>query len=175
MDRRQFEHVIGAAANIVDEDEIVVVGSQAILGARPDAPEGLLRSMEVDLFPKNDPDKATEIDGAIGDGSRFHEAFGYYANGVGPETATPDGWEDRLVVVEVPPRSGSGRRPKAYCLEPHDLVLAKCAAGRERDWEFARTAVSTGIVAKDTLLSRLDDMPISSADRERISGHISAL
>jgi hypothetical protein len=27
-------------------------------------------------------------------------------------------------------------------LEPHDLVLAKCAAGRERDWEYARDAMS---------------------------------
>jgi hypothetical protein len=31
--------------------------------------------------------------GALGDGSPFHAAFGYYAHGVGPETAkAPAGW-----------------------------------------------------------------------------------
>jgi hypothetical protein len=39
MRRDEFEHVIAAAANVVDEDEFVVIGSQAILGPYPDAPE----------------------------------------------------------------------------------------------------------------------------------------
>ncbi len=37
----QLEHLIRAAAEITG-DEIVVVGSQAILGALPEAPEALL-------------------------------------------------------------------------------------------------------------------------------------
>jgi len=35
----------------------------------------MLRSMEADLYPRNDPDRAIEIDSAIGDGSRFHETY----------------------------------------------------------------------------------------------------
>lgn len=176
MDRGQFEHVIAAAANVVEEDEIVVIGSQAILGARPDAPQSLLRSIEVDLFPKENPGRAIEIDGAIGDGSPFHETYGYYAHGVGPETATaPKGWEERLVVVDIPPRPGSRDGPKAYCLEPHDLVLAKCAAGRERDWEFAKDAVDASIVEKKVLLERIEYLPLPSADRDRIRRHLEAI
>ena len=38
MKRRELEHVIRAAADIADDDEIVVIGSQAILGEHPDAP-----------------------------------------------------------------------------------------------------------------------------------------
>ena len=30
---------------------------------------------------------ADKIDGAIGEGSQFHQTYGYYAQGVGPETA----------------------------------------------------------------------------------------
>jgi hypothetical protein len=162
MKRADLEHVIGAAANALEEDAFVVIGSQAILGPCPDAPEALLRSMEVDLFPKERPDRAIEIDGALGDGSPFHEAFGYYAHGVGPETArAPAGWEDRLVEVEIPRRPGSEQAPKAYCLEPHDLVLAKCAAGRDRDWEFAKEAVAAGVVDPQILLSRVEDLPLS--------------
>lgn len=74
MRREEFEHVIRAAAAIV-RDEIVVIGSQAILGQYPNAPESLLESLEVDLFPRNDPERAGEIDGAIGDGSRFHQTY----------------------------------------------------------------------------------------------------
>jgi hypothetical protein len=36
--RAQLEHVIRAAAAVTGEDEIVIIGSQAILGAHPDAP-----------------------------------------------------------------------------------------------------------------------------------------
>ncbi len=42
--RAQLEHVIRAAAAIVDDAEIVVVGSQAVLGQFPDAPPELLVS-----------------------------------------------------------------------------------------------------------------------------------
>jgi hypothetical protein len=67
------------------KDDIVVIGSQAVLAQYPDAPAPLLRSSEVDVFPRSDPGRSDEIDGAIGDGSRFHESYGYYAHGVGPE------------------------------------------------------------------------------------------
>lgn len=74
MRREEFEHVLRAAAAIV-EDEIVVIGSQAVLAQYPDAPDPLLRSLEVDLFPRHDPQCSEEIDGAIGDGSRFNETY----------------------------------------------------------------------------------------------------
>jgi hypothetical protein len=37
--RADFEHVIAAAANVTGQNEFVVIGSQAILGTYPDAPE----------------------------------------------------------------------------------------------------------------------------------------
>ena len=45
----------------------------------------MLQSLEVDIYPLCDPRAADLIDGALGDGSQFHVAFGYYAHGVGPE------------------------------------------------------------------------------------------
>lgn len=174
MRLNEFEHVIAAAANVVDEDEFVVIGSQAILGSCPDSPAALLRSMEADLYPAESPGKADLIDGALGDGSPFHVAFGYYAHGAGPETA-PDGWEQRLVRAPVPPRPGSRRRPVALCLEPHDLVLAKCAAGRERDWDFAREALRAGIVSVEELQARLSLLPVPREQQRHIHTNLVAM
>lgn len=165
MRRADLEHVIAAAAQISDEVEFVVVGSQAVLAA-DDPPESLLRSMEADVYPRHAPEKAEEIDGSLGDGSHFHRTYGYYAHGVGPETAkAPSGWEDRLVPISIPPRPGSDQAAVAFCLEAHDLVLAKCAAGRDRDWEFAEDALAAGLVEMRELLGRIDDLPLAEGDR----------
>jgi hypothetical protein len=68
----------------------------------------MLHSLEVDICPLRDPRGVDLIDGALADGSQFHVAFGYYAHGVGPETAkAPAGWQERLVKRDVPPRPGS--------------------------------------------------------------------
>lgn len=176
MDREAFEHVIAAAANVLDEDAFVVIGSQAILGPHPDAPEAMLRSMEVDLFLRDDPGRSIEIDGSLGDGSAFHQAFGYYAHGVGPETAkAPAGWQERLIRIEISPRAASGQVPVAYCLEPHDLVLAKCAAGRERDWQFAATALAAGLVREEILAERIPLLPLSTERQSSIGKRLRSL
>jgi hypothetical protein len=169
MRRADLEHVIRAAA-VVADDDIVVIGSQAILGGLPTAPDELLWSQEADVYPLSHPERAEAIDGALGDGSPFQTAFGYYAHGVGPETAkAPAGWEQRLVPVRVPRGPRDDTLVTGWCMEPHDVVLAKCAAGRERDWEFAREAIRHGVVDADVLLRRVRDLPLSTQQRERIA------
>jgi hypothetical protein len=176
MRREDLDHVVAAAAQIVGESEFVVVGSQAILGTHPDAPATLLRSQEADIYPRRAPERAIDIDGALGDGSAFQRAFGYYAHGVGPETAkAPLGWEDRLVAVEIPPRPASEVRAVALCLEPHDLVLSKLAANRDRDWEFAREALVARLVDSSLLLERVGDLPVDSGLVESITASLRAL
>ena len=169
MRREDFEHVIVAAAAVTGEEEIVVVGSQAVLGSHPDAPAELLRSIEADVYPRNAPEKAIEIDGALGDGSPFHRTYGYYAHGVGPETAkAPEGWQQRLIRVDILARPKSPVRATALCLELHDLVLAKCAAGRDRDWEYAGAAIAAGLVEGAELLRRCEQLPLSARLRARV-------
>lgn len=56
MNRKQLEHIIRAAGAIAEVDELIVIGSQAILGACPDAPAELLMSREVDLYPPKEPE-----------------------------------------------------------------------------------------------------------------------
>ena len=176
MRRDELEHVIAAAADVAGETELVVLGSQAILGSFPDAPRAMLRSMEADLYPHRAPEKADDIDGSLGDGSWFHRTYGYYAHGVGPETAkAPAGWEERLIAVEVAARLSSQERVVAWCLEPHDLVLAKCVAGRERDWDFAREALAHHLVDARVLLSRAHDLPVDDEHRDDLRARLQAI
>lgn len=133
MQRHELEHVIRAAAAIANTREIVIIGSQAVLGAAPDAPAELRRSQEADCFPLPDVAKADLIDGAIGELSPFHDQFGYYAHGVSPETAVlPAGWRERLVPVHNENTGGC----TGWCLSIPDLAASKLAAGREKDLEF---------------------------------------
>ena len=175
MRREQLEHVIRAAASVAD-DEIVVIGSQAILGGRPNAPDALLWSQEADVYPRSHPERAEAIDGALGDGSQFHAAFGYYAHGVGPETAkAPRGWEERLIPVRVPRGPRDETLVTGWCMEPHDVVLAKCAAGRERDWEFAREAIRHGVVDAEELLRRVGELPLPTSHRRHVEHLLRAI
>lgn len=172
MRRAELEHVIRAAADVSGDDELVIVGSQAILGQFPDAPESMLVSREADIYPKNHPDRSDEIDGSLGDGSYFDSSFGYYAHAVGPETAkAPAGWADRLVRVQ----SENTGNAIGWCLEVHDLILSKCAAGRERDWEFAKEALRHGLVDPGELQRRAGDLPLPNADIERVQQMLTAI
>ncbi len=158
MRREDFEHVVRASADIVN-DEIVVIGSQAIHGQYRDPPEALLMSRELDVYPKTAPERAGEIDGAIGDGSLFDRTYGYYAYGVGPETpVAPAGWENRLVRIEVPGHK-RGSTVVAWCMEIHDLVLSKLAAGRPHDLDFSLEAIRAELVDREQLRLGVALMP----------------
>lgn len=168
MTRAQLEHLIRAAAVIADDREIIVIGSQAVLGQFPEAPAELLFSNEADLFPRHYPERADLIDGAIGELSPFHQTFGYYAHGVGEESPRLSvGWETRLVPIPV----GEAR---GLCLEIHDLVLSKYAAGREKDRDYVRAAIRHGLVDCAILLDRLTVMPLDGERREALGALIQA-
>ncbi len=57
MTRYELEHAIRAACDVSSDTEVYVIGSQAILGQFPEAPAELRQSAEVDMVPKNRPDK----------------------------------------------------------------------------------------------------------------------
>lgn len=156
MQRHELEHLIRAAGAITGADEIIVIGSQAILGAFPHAPDTLLRSCEADVFTLRDPKDADLIDGSIGEGSPFHETFGYYAQGVWLDTAVlPEGWMERCVEV----RNDNTRQVTARCLDPHDLAVSKLVAGREKDLDFLIEMARNHLLDEDTILQRIAMLP----------------
>jgi hypothetical protein len=142
MNRTQLEHIIRAASQISGDSEIVVIGSQAIHVQPMRLPPIAFQSIEADVYPRNHPERADDIDAAIGELSTFHDTYGYYAHGIGPETAIlPAGWQQRLIRHSSPNTGGA----TALCLDVHDLVLSKYAAGRDKDRESIKP--SSRIVA----------------------------
>jgi hypothetical protein len=120
MNRIQLEHIIRAASQISGDSEIVVIGSQAIHAQTMKLPPIAFQSIEADIYPCNQPDRADQIDAAIGELSAFHDTHGYYAHGIGPETAIlPAGWQQRLIRFSnenTGGGAGEGQRvqPRAY-------------------------------------------------------------
>jgi hypothetical protein len=156
MKRRELEHIIRAAAATTDMRDVVVIGSQAILGSFPHAPPELTQSMEADVFPKDAPERSIVIDGAIGELSMFHQTFGYYAHGVDETTAMlPDGWRERLVRVQTPGTMDA----VGWCLDAHDLAVSKLAAGREKDIEFVSAMLRAHLADVEVVQRRLSEIP----------------
>lgn len=154
MKRAELEHVLRAAGAITGVKTWVIVGSQAILGAMPDAPEELLVSQEIDLYAPDDEEASDLVDGSIGERSPFHDTFGYYGHGVGAETAIlPSRWRERALII----RSPAMGEVTAICPEPHDLALSKIAAWREKDQDYVRGLLRHGIVSTSTLSARLSE------------------
>ena len=172
MTRLNLEHIIRAAGIIADDFDIIVIGSQSVLGQFPDADPELLVSMEADVYPKNLPERSDLIDGSIGEGSPFEREFGYFAHGVDATTAIlPRGWESRLILV-----SGENtRHVRGWCLEVHDLAIAKLAAGREKDLDFVRTLARRGYVETGVLKERLGETMLDPRIGARVKDLVDSL
>jgi hypothetical protein len=172
MNRQQFEHILRASAAITGADQFVIIGSQAVLGVLANPPAELLVSIEVDLFSLRNPADAALIDGSIGEASQFHTTFGYYAHGVGEETAIlPSGWRDRLIPFSTANTGGA----TALCLEVHDLAISKLIAGRPKDYDFVRGLVRHRLADMSVLSARLGMVTVSSSIREQCAARLARI
>jgi hypothetical protein len=156
MKRSELEHILRASKTLTGQTEFIVIGSQSILGRFPDAPCELRQSMEADLYPRYKPELSSEIEGSLGRYSQFDSTFGYWADGVSPDTANlPPRWEDRLIPLSNQNTDGA----IGWCLEPHDLAFSKLAARREKDLAFVRGLLKHRMIARTELLRRIESSP----------------
>ncbi len=166
MTRDQLEHAIRAACDVSKDTELWIFGSQAILGEFPNAPESLRASIEVDVQPKNRPETADAIDGALGELSMFHQTHGFYVHGILIESAKlPDGWEQRAVSVSDPETTAGNT---GWCVEAHDLAASKLAAYREKDREFVRLLLIEKMIEAKILTERISLLNLEEQLQERL-------
>lgn len=171
MTRAELEHAIRAACEVSGDTELWIFGSQAILGQYPSAPETLRQSAECDVVPKNRPERADLIDGALGELSRFHRTHGFYVHGLSLEAPTlPQGWKSRVVKVQ----NENTRYHAGLCVEAHDLAASKLVAFREKDRAFVRTLLAEKLVDGERLVRRIEALDVSDSDAERLAEWVKA-
>lgn len=169
MRREQLEHAIRTACQIIGRSEVIVVGSQSILGTfrEDELPAEATMSIEIDILPiadGNDEIKrlADLIEGAAGELSPFEELHGFSIDGADLETsALPAGWRDRLVKVQNANTAAPTGEPQftGWCLDKEDVCVAKLCAFREKDQNFVAALISAGLVDAAVIASRLPTVP----------------
>lgn len=99
------------------------------------------------LLDESDP-TSTLIDAELGKATPFESEHGVYVDTVHSEFPfLPPGWESRLVPFIV----GSFT---AKCLEIHDLVISKLAAGRLKDYELVAVLIDLKLADLETIRAR---------------------
>lgn len=165
MRRDQLEHAIRTACQIIQHSEVIVVGSQAILGTYDESqlPAAATMSIEVDILPIADTNAETArladlIEGVAGEFSPFEELHGFNIDGVDLTTAVlPNGWRDRLVKVQNANTAAPAGSPQftGWCLDKEDLCVAKLIAFREKDLNFVGTLLDHRLVDGEKVMRRL--------------------
>lgn len=154
MRRDQLEHAIRTACQVIGHPEVIVVGSQAILGsfAEEELPSEATMSLEVDILPLAGDNEQTAylsdlIEGVAGEFSPFEDLHGFSIDGVDLRTSIlPAGWRERLVRVSNTNTTAPGGEPQftGWCLNKEDLCVAKLCALREKDRNFVAALVDAG-------------------------------
>jgi hypothetical protein len=169
MRRDQLEHAIRTACQIIDHSDVIVVGSQAILGSyrESELPVETTMSVEVDILPIGRDSVETArladvIEGVAGEFSPFERLHGYSIDGVDLETsALPEGWRDRLVRIQNVNTAGPAAQPQftGWCINKEDLCVTKLCAFREKDRNFVRALLDAGLVDVALISERLSAVP----------------
>jgi hypothetical protein len=169
MRREQLEHAIRTACQVIGGTDVIVVGSQAILGTfrEDELPVEATMSIEVDILPIADDNEKTArladlIEGVAGEFSSFEELHGFSIDGVDLETSIlSEGWRDRLVIVQNANTATPSGVPMftGWCLDKEDICVAKLCAFREKDRNFVASLLSAGLVDAETIIARLATVP----------------
>lgn len=141
--------------------DLLVVGSSSLLGSFPelgDESGPLGASYDADVVPRPFSEEiGTMLHEALGEDRRFHLLHGYCLDVLRPKIGEqfPVGWEERL--VEIP------ELPRVRCLDPHDLAVAKCRTGREKDLELLQFLAKQRKLDLNQVEQRLRDTVMTEA------------
>jgi hypothetical protein len=148
MRRAQFELALREVGRITTE--VVIIGSQCLHVVTADPPGEVVMSVECDVLLDDDDPRARRVEEELGKASTFAQEHGVYVDTVSSTFPfLPVGWESRLVTFDV-------GTLKARCLEVHDLVLSKLAAGRLKDYELIAALLSGGLARFEIVRERIE-------------------
>jgi hypothetical protein len=161
MEVHKVDHILRAAGAVTGQMRFGLIGSASIFAWRADVPEEMALTREADLFACDVDEEtaeriADELDASLGQSSPFDETYGYYCDGVGPQTAIlPSDWRNRA----KPYSSPNTGHVVAIVPHPNDVALAKLCAGREKDMDWLKVAARHAIIDLDVMRANLAKLP----------------
>lgn len=177
-----LDRALKSLATHFGEDAFVIIGSQAALVDWPSTPDEMRNTPEIDIYLAREKSWAErnapalpdfEIEGLFGQRSPFHQKYGFFIDGVSPDTAPlPDGWETRAVFREIL-HEGKTITAIAPCIE--DLVVSKLKRLETKDREFIEGCIRTRGLDLERVRDGLFRAPFDVHHRERALRYLSGL
>ncbi len=149
--------------HLTGHKEIVVIGSNAVLGVAPHTsiPPEMSMSADLDAYLRHDPPRTGSVTAQLGEDSEFHRQTGIFLDVVSPGLVTaPDGWEARMIEV-------AHKELRLWFLDPCDAAISKLARGEPRDMRWVTAGLAAGIIAAPVLRARMSATRFLDADEER--------
>jgi hypothetical protein len=178
MRRDQLEHAIRTACQIIGRPEVIVVGSQSILGTyrEDELPADATMSVEVDILPvaaDNEEPRGSRTSSRVLRGSSLRSRSCTGSALTGSTWRRPrcrPGGGIAWSKVQNANTAGPSVEPHftGWCLDKEDLCVAKLCALREKDRNFVIALLHGGLVDPAIITARLltvEDRHRTAADR----------
>jgi hypothetical protein len=154
--------VFEQACRLTGHKDFVVVGSLSILGTQDEdeLPPEMSMSNDIDSYTLADPGRIYDVNAALGEGSDFHRANGYFLDPVSPSLPSlPQGWEGRMTCLEQ-------RGIRVWFLDPDDAAVSKYARSQPNDLRWIRAGIASGHISLPRVASRIASTTFLDADEE---------
>jgi len=163
MDRAaEVTRVVGDAARLVGDGEIVVFGSSALAFSMASPPAS--KDIDVWCVPE---ERGRAVQALMGELSWYHERHGVFVEVWAPETfAAPTGWRHRARKLTLDGNPGV----TVVVPHPHDLMMAKLERMEVKDREHVRAILAEFPLGADELAALESEMPhrsgvVAASDR----------
>lgn len=162
MKREYLFRLFEEARRLTGHRDYVVIGSLSILGTQDEdeLPDGMAVSIDIDSYTRADPGRILDVKDALGEGSDFHRAHGYYLDPVSPSLPSlPDGWQARMTSID----HGNVR---IWFLDPDDAAISKYARSQPNDLRWIRAGIRAGYISLPRVQSRVASTTFLDAGEE---------
>ena len=175
MRRLSIDPMLRAAGDATGQKRFVLVGSAAVVAWFETVPAVMAMTVEADLFAPDasDPEEISfELDTLLGRQSDFHDAYGYFIDGVSPETARlPKDWRNRAIEYQNPNTNGV----VAIVPAPEDIAVAKLVRCDDRDLDFIVAGVRHGLFDLNLVNARAIDLEIGDLQQGSMADKLAIL
>lgn len=162
MKRDHLFKLFREAHRLTGHKDYVVVGSLSILGTQDEdgLPAEMSMSNDIDTYTKADPGRIHDVNAALGEGSEFHRANGYYLDPTSPDLPTlPDGWQARMTSI-------NRGNVTVWFLDPDDAAMSKYARSQPNDLRWIRAGILCGLISLPKIKNRLASTTFLDGDEE---------